>query len=447
MSIFFSKMIGTLAVIILVAGYIGANDLLSKFYSAEQRWKYIIISGILGGIFGIYGNISGVSMPGSGAVISVRDIGPMLSGFMGGPLGGLLSGLICGYHRYTMGGITAVACIIATCTIGVLCGFITLKFYEKAIQPRNAFIIGVLMECLHLAIVLIVVKPFDTALDIVRQIAFPFVITNAVGFAFLISIMTFIERQRDITLAQSRLQSELEVASVVQHSLLPPITDTFPGRKEFEIRAIMETAKEVGGDFYDFFFVGPKKMAVIIADVSGKGVPAAMFMATAKLTLQNAIRDIPDLAEAVCAANNNLCARNEADMFVTAWIGLLDIPTGEMEFVCAGHNPPVLMRSDRVEFVRVKSGLVLGGMEGIPYRKENLTLGHGDKLFLYTDGVTEAENEFHELFTEKRLGTRLDLLRDKDPEEIIKSIRSDITSHVHGCEQFDDITMLCLKYN
>lgn len=447
MAVFFSRMIGTLAVIMVIAAYIGGNDLIGKFFNADEKWKYSLLAGVMGGVFGIYGNISGVPMAESGAVISVRDIGPMISGFIGGPLGGLLSGLICGLHRYTMGGLTAVACIIATCSIGIICGFISQKYREKIIQPRNALLIGVLMECLHLIIVLIVVKPFETAWDIVQQIALPFVVTNSVGFALLISMMTYIERQRNLAIQQSRMQSELEVASVIQHSLLPPITDAFPGRKEFEIRALMETAKEVGGDFYDFFFVGPDKIAIIIADVSGKGVPAALYMATSKLTLQNAIRDIPDLAEAVSAANDNLCSGNEADMFVTAWIGLLDIPTGEMEYVCAGHNPPVLLRSDRAEFVRVKSGLVLGGMEGIRYRKETLSLGHGDKLFLYTDGVTEAENEFHELFTEKRLGARLDLMRDEDPEEIIRSIRSDLTSHVHGFDQFDDITMLCLKYN
>ncbi len=291
------------------------------------------------------------------------------------------------------------------------------------------------------------VKPFGTALDIVKQIAFPFIVINGVGFALLITMMTYIERQRRIALAQSRLQSELEVATVIQRSLLPPINDSYPGRKEFEVSASMEPAKEVGGDFYDFFFVGTDRMAFIISDVSGKGIPAAMFMATSKLTLQNCLRDIPDLAEAVKAANDNLCSNNEAEMFVTSWIGILDIPTGHMEYVCAGHNPPVLVTKQGAEFVRTKPCFVLAGMEGISYRKESLDLDHGDKLFLYTDGVTEAENEFHELFTEKRLKFCLNNIKDADPEAVIKRIRSDITSHVHGSEQFDDITMLCLKYN
>lgn len=447
MAVFFSKMIGTLAVIMVIAAFIGGNDLISKFFSTDKKWKYQLLAGILGGIFGIYGTISGVTMTGSGAVISVRDIGPMISGFLGGPAGGLIGGLICGFHRYAMGGITATACVLATCTIGVISGIISYKFHNMVKTPKFALLIGAAMECLHLLIVLIMVKPFETALDIVRQVAFPFVLINAVGFALLISMMTYIERQRDLTIAQSKLQSELEVATVIQHSLLPPINENYPGRREFDVSASMEPAKEVGGDFYDFFFVGPDKMAFLIADVSGKGIPAALFMATSKMTLQNCLRDIPDIAEAVQAANDNLCSSNEAEMFVTSWIGVLDIPSGHMDFVCAGHNPPVLINEQGAEFVRTKPGLVLAGMEGMKYRKESMDLKHGDKLFLYTDGVTEAENEFHELFTEKRLKACLSRLKDAEPDAVIKRIRSDVTSHVHGYDQFDDITMLCIKYN
>ena len=446
MSIFFSKMIGTLAVIMVIAAFIGGSDLVSKFFDTEERWKYIFLAGVLGGAFGIYGTISGVTMSSSGAVISVRDIGPMLAGFMGGPMGGLLGGLICGLQRYTMGGITALACVIATCTIGTICGLISKKFHSVIKTPRYAFFIGAVMECLHLCIVLIMVKPFATALGIVKAIAFPFVLINSVGFALLISLMTYIERQRELAISQSRIQSELEVATVIQHSLLPPINEDYPGRKEFDIAASMEPAKEVGGDFYDFFFVSPDKMALLIADVSGKGVPAALFMATSKMVLQNCLRDIPDLAKAVETANNNLCRGNEAEMFVTSWIGVLDIPTGHVDFVCAGHNPPALITDNGAEFVRTRPGLVLGGMEGMKYRKESLDLKSGDMLFLYTDGVTEAENEFHELYTEKRLKFCLNEIKGSDPDKVVKRIRSDITSHVHGFDQFDDITMLCIKY-
>jgi sigma-B regulation protein RsbU (phosphoserine phosphatase) len=380
-----------------------------------------------------------------GAVISVRDIGPMMAGFFGGPLGGLLGGVIAGLHRYTMGGLTAKACIVATCTIGVLCGLISNRSHDRLIRPGFAFCVGAVMELLHLAIVLIMVKPFETALDIVKQIAIPFILVNALGFAILISLMTYIENQRKLMLEQSRIHSELEAAKVIQQSLLPPITEQYPGRTEFSIRASMTPAKDVGGDFYDLFFVDSSHIAFLVADVSGKGIPAAMFMATAKLTLQNCIRDIPDLAEAITRANDALCAHNDAEMFVTAWIGVLDIPGGRVDYVCAGHNPPVLITRSGPEFLRARGGFVLGGMEGMPYKKNSLQMMPGDSIFLYTDGVTEAENVSHGLYGEDRLQKCLEMMYTAEPQLVLDRVSWDMKQHVKDAEQFDDITMLCLK--
>ncbi|MBO4343109.1 MAG: SpoIIE family protein phosphatase, partial [Clostridia bacterium] len=322
----FSKMIGTLAVILVVSAFIGGSDILSKFIKKDRDWRYSLIAGLLGGIFGIYGNISGFEL--NGAVISVRDIGPMLAGFSGGPLGGLLAGVIAGVHRLTMGGITAQACVVATCCIGLICGAVSRKWHSFVEKPYFALLLGALMEVFHLSLVLIMVKPFETALDIVRQIAVPFIAVNALGFAMMIAITTYIEKQRKLAMEKSRLQSELEFASVIQHSLLPSINDDYPGCRELDVSASMDAAKEVGGDFYDVFYVDPTHLAFVVGDVSGKGVPAALFMATSKLTLQNCVRDIPDLAEAVATANNSLCARNDAEMFVTLWVGVFDIING-----------------------------------------------------------------------------------------------------------------------
>ena len=444
MSVFFTNMIGTLAVILLVASFVGGSSLLAKFKDPVHRWRYVLLAGLMGGLFGIYGNISGLEL--SGAIISVRDIGPMLSGFIGGPLTGLIAGFIAGAHRLTMGGITAQPCIIATCCIGSFCGFLYRRYRERLIKPAAAFIVGVCMELFHLGVLLLMVRPFETGLYIVKTIGLPFVSVNALGFTLMISIMNYIEKQRAITLEQQRLASELSVATVIQHSLLPPITEDYPGRPEFSIAASMEPAKEVGGDFYDYFFVGKDKLAFLIADVSGKGIPAALFMATAKLTLQNCLRDIDGLAEAVCQANESLCRSNEAEMFVTVWIGVLDIASGEVEYVCAGHNPPVLLSGGKTEYIRRRGGFVLAGMEGIPYRKSSLRLSPGDKLFLYTDGITEAENSVHELFGEARLEQCLAPLAGEDPQAIIEKVKEAVARHVNGHEQFDDMTMFCLKY-
>jgi len=233
----FTKLIGTLAVILVVAGLIGGSDIISKVMKTERKWSYAIVFGILGGLFGIYGNISGFEL--RGAIISVRDIGPMISGFTGGPLGGIIAGVIAGAHRLVLGGITAPACIVATCIIGLVCGFISLKWHDNLRKPYIAFVVGALMEAFHLGVVLIMVRPFETALDIVRQIAIPFILINAVGFTIMIAIITYTENKKALVEEKTRIRSELEVANVIQHSLLPVISEKYPGRREIDISAFM----------------------------------------------------------------------------------------------------------------------------------------------------------------------------------------------------------------
>lgn len=444
MSIMFTRMIGTLAVILVVSAFIGGSDVLSKLIKTEKKWQYSLIMGVLGGVFGVYGNISGFSL--NGAVISVRDIGPMLAGFTGGPLGGLLAGVIAGLHRLTMGGITAKACVVATCCIGLICGAVSVKWRRHIEKPYIAVFLSALMEVFHLSVVLVMVKPFDTALSIVKQIALPFIAVNALGFALMIIIMTYTEKQRHLAIERSRLRSELEVANVIQHSLLPLINETYPGCKEIDVSASMEAAKEVGGDFYDVFYVDPTHLAFVIGDVSGKGVPAALFMASAKITLQNCVRDIPDLAEAVETANNALCARNEAEMFVTIWVGILDVTSGRLDFVSAGHNPAVLLRKNQAEFLKIKNGFVLAGMDHMKYQKHRIELCKGDTVCLYTDGVTEAEDRAHQLFGEERLLQSMENKSENSVAEIIENIKHEVDSFINGNSQFDDMTMLCFQW-
>ena len=445
MELLFTKLIGTIAVIIVVAGVFATTELADKVFSEERHWRYRLLAGVVGGLFGIYGNLSGTEI--SGAVISVRDVGPMLAGFIGGPFGGLLGGIICGVHRYTLGGVTASACILATCCIGTACGILFHGRRKRLSKPLDVFLIGVLMEIFHLSLVLIMVKPFSLARDIVRQIALPFILVNSVGFMVMILSYSYLSRLRAFDLERSRLQSELEVADIIQRSLLPPITDTIPGRPEFTLGAFIEPAKGVGGDFYDYFELGSDTLALVIADVSGKGIPAALFMANAKLVLQSGIRDAGDLAGAIESANNALSRSNKAEMFVTAWVGLLDIPSGRLDYVCAGHNPPVLLTKEGARFVRCKSCFVLAGMEGVHYRQESITLHPGEQLLLYTDGVIEAENREHAFYGEERLLQCLNRGDTPDPDAVIRSVCEDVAGFVNGHTQFDDMTMLCLRLN
>ena len=190
---FFTNMIGTLAVILVIAAFIGGSEVLTKFFGSKTNWKYSLFAGLLGGIFGIYGTMSGLEL--NSAIISVRDIGPMLAGFTGGPLGGLIAGVIAGIHRFFVGStetqtaqLTTYACIIATVSIGVICGFLSLKFHDKLKKPWWALLIGVVMEIFHLSLVLLIVRPFDAAFGIVKSIFLPFILVNAIGFTLMIAM-------------------------------------------------------------------------------------------------------------------------------------------------------------------------------------------------------------------------------------------------------------------
>lgn len=443
MNSMFTTLIGTLAVILVVAAFIGGSDVMSKFIKTDKKWLYSVVFGILGGLFGVYGNLAGFNL--NGAVVSVRDIGPMLAGFVSGPIGGIIAGVIAGVHRLNMGGLTARACVVATCTIGLVSGLISLKWNKVFKKPYITFLLGVAFEVFHLGVVLIMVKPFETALDIVKQIAVPFILTNAVGFALMVAIITYTERQRMLIVEKSRMQSELEVATVIQHSLLPAINEDYPGCKGLDVSAFMEAAKEVGGDFYDAFYVNGNHIAFVIGDVSGKGVPAALFMATAKITLQNCIRDIPSLSEAVMAANNSLCAKNEADMFVTLWVGILDLTNNQLTFVSAGHNPPVIVRDNKSDYLKVKNGFVLAGMEGAVYKENTCQLQKGDIICLYTDGVTEATDSDNALFGEQRLLECFENSQDLTAEELLSGVKESVGKFVGEAPQFDDLTMICFK--
>ena len=209
----------------------------------------------------------------------------------------------------------------------------------------------------------------------------------------------------------------------------------------------MDPAKEVGGDFYDFFMVDERHVAIVMADVSGKGVPAALFMVIGKTLIKDHTTPGCDLGEVFTKVNNLLCEANSEGLFITAFEGVLDMVTGEFNFVNAGHEMPCICRSgEDYEFHKIRAGFVLAGMEGMRYRAGSLTLNPGDKLFQYTDGVTEATNIHDELYGMDRLRDILNTCKDKTPTEILPIVKADIDAFVGEAPQFDDITMLCLEY-
>ncbi|MBO5169353.1 MAG: SpoIIE family protein phosphatase [Oscillospiraceae bacterium] len=253
--------------------------------------------------------------------------------------------------------------------------------------------------------------------------------------------------KRYISDAEARIDAELAFAKAIQHSAIPTVFPPYPNRKEFEIWACMYTAKEVGGDFYDFYFVDEDTLAFLIADVSGKGIPAAMFMMQAKTLLKSYAESGMAVAEVLTQANNKLCEGNEAGMFVTVWMGYLNTRTGEVTYANAGHNPPIIRHADgSVEIVKSRPGLVLAGMEGIRYRPNTVQLKPGDLLYLYTDGVTEATDVANNLYGEARLQTVLQQKNVGDVETVCRKVKENVDNFVGDAPQFDDITMLALKY-
>lgn len=253
--------------------------------------------------------------------------------------------------------------------------------------------------------------------------------------------------KRYINEATAKINEELVFARNIQTSALPNIFPAFPKRKDFDIYACMDTAKEVGGDFYDFYMTGTDMLHFLVADVSGKGIPAAMFMMRAKTELKSLTESELPINDVFTHGNAALCEGNDAGMFVTAWQGSIDLLTGLVRFANAGHNPPLVRHANgRFEFLRSRPGFVLAGMENVKYKAQELQLEPGDIIFLYTDGVTEATNSHNELYGEERLLAAVNSGAFSNVREMCEYIRTDVDAFVANAPQFDDITMLAFEF-
>lgn len=258
----------------------------------------------------------------------------------------------------------------------------------------------------------------------------------------------YVDEIEMITANNQRIQTELSLASEIQKSILPGKFPMFPERKEFDLYASMKPARDVAGDFYDFFLIDEDHLALVIADVSGKGIPAALLMMVATVLVRNNAKMNVSPSAALAATNEALRAHNDQEMFVTVWIGILEISTGKLTCSNAGHEYPVLIHPDgSVELIHDRHGMVLGGMSGVKYPEYELQLKPGSRLFVYTDGITEANNTDHQMFAEERLLRTLNDCADQHPEAIIEEVTASIKAFTGTEEQFDDMTMVCMEYN
>lgn len=250
------------------------------------------------------------------------------------------------------------------------------------------------------------------------------------------------------TKEKERIESELSIATHIQASMLPCIFPPFPDVAEFDIYASMSPAKEVGGDFYDFFMIDKNHLAVVMADVSGKGVPAALFMVIGKTLIKDYSGFEASLGDVFTKVNDLLCESNKEGLFITAFEGVLDLRTGELEFVNAGHEKPIIYHKEEGtwEVYQTKSAFVLAGLEGMNYRSGKMNLKKGDKLFLYTDGIPEAVNLSKEQYGMDRLQEVLKANEKEDLKTLLNNVRASVDEFTDGAQQFDDITMLCMEY-
>jgi sigma-B regulation protein RsbU (phosphoserine phosphatase) len=407
----------------------------------------LILILIFGGI-SIYGSYSGVDI--FGAVANVRDLGPMVAGLIGGPIVGLGAGLIGGLHRLSMGGFTCIPCSLSTILAGVLAGIIYLANKKHFVGIGGAVLFSVLMESFHMLLALILASPFSQALGVVEDLFIPMILANAVGmFIFALMISNRIKerktkKERDKFSAQlERRKKELEITQQIQESFLP---HTIPVIKNYDLAASSIPAQEVGGDFYDFIPITSNQTGLTIGDVSGKGIPAALFMAFSRTLLRAKACRNPGVGRMIESVNNFINEDPHSNMFVTLFYSVLDNAQNTLTFVNAGHNPPLLFRNETRDIIRLSTGgVVLGAMKGLKMNEKTIDLQNGDLLVLYTDGITEAINQQEDQFGEERLIELLKENQELSSGDLKNLIIDQVYDFASGTPQADDITLMVLR--
>ena len=338
---------------------------------------------------------------------------------------------------------------------------LTFKFFEKGTYEPTAFswVEDIFLITVSLITTILIVKsegPRNQKAAALTFIFLPIAMYLLMGGTFgnaaqygmvlmsLIIMYCIIFNYNSSKLAST--QTELNMATEIQTSMLPSIFPAFPDRPEIDLYASMDPAKEVGGDFYDFFMIDDDHLGIVIADVSGKGVPAALFMMISKTVVKNYALLGLSASEILMKSNDSLNSQNTAKMFVTTWIGILEISTGKMTCANAGHEYPAILHDGRFELLKDKHGLVLGAMAGVPYKEYEIQLEKGDKIFVYTDGVPEATSASDELYGTDRMIDALNSNIEANPEEVLINVRASVDAFVGNAEQFDDLTMVCLEY-
>lgn len=444
----FTDLVEKVCVIVVIAYLLSRFRYFTEVLEGKLTFKNQLILIVIFGVISIYGSYSGVNI--FGAIANVRDLGPMVAGLIGGPIVGLGAGLIGGLHRVTMGGFTCIPCSLSTILAGLFAGIIYLANKKRFIGIWGAVLFSILMETFHMILALILASPYSQALDVVENLYIPIVLANAVGmfiFAFMITNLIKereTKKERDKLSAQlERKKKELEIAQQIQESFLP---HTVPYIENYQLAASSIPAQEVGGDFYDFIPISNSKTGLTIGDVSGKGIPAALFMAFSRTLLRAKACRNPGVGRMIESVNNFINEDPHSDMFVTLFYSVLDNKNNKLTFVNAGHNPPLLLRNENKEIIRLSTGgVVLGAMKGLKMNEKTIDIHPGDLLVLYTDGVTEAVDKQEAQFGEERLIKFIEENQDLQPEDLKNKIIDEVYDFASDTPQADDITLMVLR--
>jgi sigma-B regulation protein RsbU (phosphoserine phosphatase) len=443
-----------MCVVIVVAYLLTRSRFFTDVLDGHPTIKIQCILILVFGALSVYGTLAGVEF--LGAIINIRDLGPMVAGMLGGPVVGVGAGLIGAAYRFSLGGFTAYSCSFATVLAGLFGGLIWLANKRKFAGITIAVTVAIVMEGLHMLLTLVICRPFDQALAVVQMVAIPMIAANAAGmfvFAFIIGNLQNERRmqaERDTLMREvERKNTELAIAAEIQQSFLP---DTISQIEGYDIAARSVMAKEVGGDFFDVIPLevvplGKGQLGIMIADVSGKGIPAALFMALSRIVVRvNATWYGRRPAAAIRDANTIISNDAKSGMFVTLFYGFLDAATRTLTYVNAGHNPPMHFHAaDGMLTELPATGIAMGVLLDAAYTQESVQLVPGDILVLYTDGITEAENANLEMFGVERLEKTILASRGSSANELVRVILDAVKSFSGDHPQSDDITLMVVR--
>jgi len=441
-------LIDKICVIVVVAYLITRTSRFSEVLDGKLTPKNQTALVLIFGAFSVFGTVSGVEI--FGVIANVRDLGPMIGGLVGGPLVGLGAGLIGGGYRYLLGGFTGLPCSIATILAGVFGGVVYILNRRKFVGVGGAVIFSVFVETFHMLLVLLISDPYSEAVMVVQETGIPMIASNSIGmliFAFMISNLikerkTALERDRYFRELEKK-KLELNIAREIQQSFLP---ETVPSLKGFDLAAVNHPAEEVGGDFYDFIPISEDEMGLVIADVSGKSVPAALFMVLSRAMIRASAAGNSTASEVAKNANDLITADAKSGMFVTLFYAILDLEARTLRYVNAGHNPPLVLNGETGDLTLLKArGIAMGVVEKAEMEEREIELDEGDVVVFYTDGVTEAVDERFNQFGIERL---VEITRKNShlpAADLVEKITDEVLAFSKGAPQFDDITLMVLK--